>query len=58
MTLYLVPVFPTGVGMNRSSALCFSAHSGVPHGRGDEPFVSVEAVLVGDVFPTGVGMNR
>ena len=30
-------VFPTGVGMNRSSAGASIAGAGVPHGRGDEP---------------------
>ena len=30
-------VFPTGVGMNRSSNVVALRESGVPHRRGDEP---------------------
>ena len=51
-------VFPTGVGMNRSTIVwMLGTEARVPHGRGDEP-VPTRGEIVEDVFPTGVGMNR
>ena len=54
----MLAVFPTGVGMNRVYRVVHLAIQGVPHGRGDEPWVKGMIFSRAGVFPTGVGMNR
>ena len=51
-------VFPTGVGMNRTTDALDKMIAGVPHGRGDEPHCTPLTNSSPIVFPTGVGMNR
>ena len=51
-------VFPTRVGMNRSTLKPVMALRSVPHASGDEPWVYAMYLLVTSVFPTRVGMNR
>ena len=58
MSINLITVFPTGVGMNRGGDAGTGAAAGVPHRRGDEPFFSTGDGEDSTVFPTGVGMNR
>ncbi len=50
-------VFPTPVGMNRIDQLPGGRRDGVPHTRGDEPFLRVIPGGCPAVFPTPVGMN-
>jgi len=48
-------VFPTCVGMNRVSRLRLMVSRCVPHMRGDEPYVSGVATLLGRCSPHAWG---
>ena len=51
-------VFPTRVGMNRLRIGAGERIAGIPHTRGDEPYIPKDENEKEFVFPTRVGMNR
>ena len=51
-------VYPTHVGMNRTTRRNLKLPASIPHARGDEPAHTRAHCASVDVYPTHVGMNR